>query len=169
MALIQCYEYEKEISDKAPACPQPELRRKSRMVRKVFLAFLVLGLVACGDDVTGPEDIAGTYTLQSIDGQTLPWVILQVANTSSIEFTAGSITISQNMTCSSSLTMTATDGSTVTTITNLDVCTYTFVNAAITFTWDSDGSTDSGSIVGSQLTLNTQLGDVLSGVLIFRK
>jgi len=38
------------------------------MVRRVFLAFLVLGLVACGDDVLGPEGIAGTYTLQSWDG-----------------------------------------------------------------------------------------------------
>ena len=37
------------------------------MVCRVFLAFLVLGLLACGDDVIGPEDIAGTYMLQSID------------------------------------------------------------------------------------------------------
>ena len=47
------------------------------MVRKVFLAFLVLGLVACGDDVTGPEDIAGTAILLAskagnyITGQTI--------------------------------------------------------------------------------------------------
>ena len=130
------------------------------MVRRVFLAFLVLGLVACGDDVIGPEDIAGTYTLQSIDGQTLPWVILQVGNTYSMEIMAGSITINQTMTCSRSLTATLTDGGTVVTITETDVCTYTFVNGAIMFTWDSDGSTDSGSIVGSQLTLTAD-GDVL--------
>jgi hypothetical protein len=134
------------------------------MVRRVFLAFLVLGLVACGDDVMGPEDIAGTYTLQSIDGHTLPWVILQVGNTYSIKVTAGSITINQNMTCSRSITATLTDGGTVTTVTDTDVGTYTFVNGAIMLTWASDGSTDSGSIVGSQFTLTTD-GDVL----IFRK
>jgi len=130
------------------------------MVCRVFLAFLVLGLVACGDDIVGPEDIAGTYTLQSIDGQTLPWVILQVGNTYSMEIMAGSITINQTMTCSRSLTATLTDGGTVVTITETDVCTYTFVNGAIMFTWDSDGSTESGSIVGSQLTLTAD-GDVL--------
>jgi hypothetical protein len=158
MALIQCYEYEKEVSDKAPACPQPELRRKSRMVRRVFLAFLVLGLVACGDDVLGPEDIAGTYTLQSINGQSLPWA------EAGVEVTAGSITLNQSMTCSRSITATMTDGGTVVTITDTDVCTHTFVNGVIAFTWDSDGSTQSGSIVGSQLTINLD-GDVL----IFRK
>ena len=42
--------------------------------------------------------------------------------------------------------------------------TYTHVNGAVTMTWASDGDTDSGSIVGSQLTL-TPDGDIL----IFRK
>jgi hypothetical protein len=120
--------------------------------------------VACGDDVIGPEDIAGTYTLQSIDGHPLPWVILQVGNTYSMKVTAGSITINQNMTCSRSITATLTDGGTVATVTDTDVGTYTFVNGAIMLTWASDGSTDSGSIVGSQLTLTTD-GDVL----IFRE
>ena len=129
------------------------------MVRRVFLALLVLGLVACGDDVIGPEDIAGTYTLQSINGQSLPW-----GPEAGVEITAGSITINKSMTCSRSLTGTATDGGTVVTVTDTEVCTCTFVNGVITFTWDSDGSTDSGSIVGSQLTL-TPDGDVL----IFRK
>ena len=125
------------------------------MVCRVFLAFLVLGLVACGDDVIGPEDIAGTYTLQSVNGQSLPWVL-----EAGIEATAGSVTINQNMTCSRSLTATLTDGGTVVTVTNTDEGTYTFVNGAIMFAWDSDGSTDSGSIVGSQLTLSAD-GDVL--------
>ena len=129
------------------------------MVRRVFLAFLVLGLVACGDDVIGPEDIAGTYTLQSVNGQSLPWAL-----EAGVEVTAGGITLNQSMTCSRSLTAMLTDGGTVATVTQTDVGTYTFVTGAVTLTWASDGSTDSGSIVGSQLTL-TPDGDVL----IFRK
>ena len=39
------------------------------MVRKVFWAFLVFGLVACGDDGIGPEDIVGTYTSQTVNGE----------------------------------------------------------------------------------------------------
>ena len=42
------------------------------MIHRVVLAFLVLGLVACGDDGVGPEDVAGTYTLESLDGEGLP-------------------------------------------------------------------------------------------------
>ena len=133
------------------------------MVHRIFMPFLVLVLVACGDGVIGPEDIAGTYTLQSVNGHTLPWV-MQVGTTQSMELTEGSITINQNMTCSRSLKLTETDGGTVTTVTNTDGGTYTLVNGAITFTWDSDGSTDSGSIGGSQLTITVD-GDVL----IFRK
>ena len=68
------------------------------------------------------------------------------------------------MTCSRNLTAMLTDGGTVVTVTQTDVGTYTFVTGAVTLTWASDGSTDSGSIVGSQLTL-TPDGDIL----IFRK
>ena len=47
------------------------------MIRRVFLAFLVFALVACGDNGTGndgtdEESITGTYTLQSIDGDPEP-------------------------------------------------------------------------------------------------
>ena len=129
------------------------------MVRRVFLAFLVLGLVACGDDVIGPEDIAGTYTLQSVNGQSLPW-----GPGSRGGGHGGEQTLNQSMTCSRILTAMLTDGGTVVTVTETDVGTYTFVNGAVTLTWASDGSTDSGSIVGSQLTL-TPDGDIL----IFRK
>ena len=45
------------------------------MVRRVLLAFLVFGVTACGDS-TGPEDIAGTYMLQTIHGEELPTHIL---------------------------------------------------------------------------------------------
>ena len=44
------------------------------MVRRFFLALVVCVVTACGDDIIGPEDVAGTYTLQSIDGEALPAV-----------------------------------------------------------------------------------------------
>ena len=45
------------------------------MVRRFFLALVVCVVTACGDDIIGPEDVAGTYTLQSIDGEALPAVV----------------------------------------------------------------------------------------------
>ncbi len=39
------------------------------MIRRVFLAFLVFGLVACGDDGVSPENpIIGTWEFESIMG-----------------------------------------------------------------------------------------------------
>ena len=50
------------------------------MIRRVFLAFLVFGLVACGDDGIRPEDIAGTYTLQTVNGEPFPFPTFQFLN-----------------------------------------------------------------------------------------
>ena len=108
-----------------------------------------------------PTPITGTYTLQSVNGQSLPWVLqAEDADYMGVEVTAGSITLNQDMTCSSSLTLTVTDGGTVTTTTDTDVGTYTHTNGAVTMTWVSDGLTDSGSLISSQITLTAD-GDVL--------
>ena len=48
------------------------------MIRRVVLAFVVFGLVACGGGGTGVEDLAGTYVLQSIDGEALPVTVSEV-------------------------------------------------------------------------------------------
>ena len=79
-------------------------------------------------------------------------------------YTAGSVTLNQDMTCSSSITGKLTDSGAVSTVTTTDVGTYTHANGAVTLTWASDGSTLSGSIVGSQLTLADG-----SDVLLFGK
>ena len=87
-------------------------------------------------------------------------------DSSTTPITPGSVTLNQDMTCSRSITATATatDGGTSMTITTTGEGTYTHTNGAVTVTWAEDGSTDSGSIVSSQLTLTAE-GDVL----IFRK
>ncbi len=94
------------------------------MVRRVFLAFLVFGLVGCGDGSVSPADVAGTYTLLSVDGEGLPAVLAE-----SIDFlfevTAGSVTLNADLTCSHSVTERETDQGTVTTDIILQECTYT--------------------------------------------
>ena len=160
------------------------------MIRRVFLAFLVFGLVACGDDSTGPESITGTYTLQSIDGEVLPAFLAVPTEAITIEITAGSVTLNQNMTCSISLSLRGTvDGTVSTGRTETEGCTYTFMGSqaefAITVTFSartvSGGSIfaplfgsildafglRSGSVAGSTLTLNSLIDG--HTVFIFRK
>ena len=142
------------------------------MIRKLFFVLLVFGLGACGGDgasTTGPDDTepesvtAGTYTLQSIDGEPLPVVIDQIG-TYTLEFTAASITLNADLTCSDSFSIRETESGVVTTATVPDICTYTINAGAISVTYPSDGIVVGGSIVGSQLTLSD---DGL--VLIFQK
>ena len=126
------------------------------MSRKVFLAFVVFGVTACADDGVGLESIAGTYTLQTIDGEGLPAVLEEIGTTFLLEAIAGSVTLNQDMTCSVSLSVRETEDGIVFPIDEVtDVCTYTFNDGAIAVT-DSDAFTVSGSITGSTLTVTPE-------------
>ena len=115
------------------------------MVRRVFLAFLVFGVTACSDSI-GPEDIAGTYTLLSVDGEGLPAGF----GTPGLEIEAGSLTLNQDMTYSTSVTTVDTMGALVNQSTS--VGTYTFDQGAITLT-PSQGGAASGSVSGTTVTI----------------
>ena len=113
--------------------------------------------MACGDDVIGPEDIAGTYTLQSIDGTGLPAVLSETGDPIFAEVTAGSVTLNQDMTCSDSVTTRRTMDGIVVTGTETHVCTYTFDGGDIALTIPFFGGSifiRTGSISASTLTLS---------------
>ena len=117
------------------------------MIRRVVLAFLAFGLVACGDDGLGPEDVAGTYTLQSLDGEELPAGF----GIPGLEISAGSLTLNQDMTYSTSTTIVDTMGALVSQSTSVGIYT---LNSSGAFTLTpSQGDAASGSISGSTLTL----------------
>ncbi len=130
------------------------------MIRRVFLAFLVFGLVACGDSPTEPEDVPGTYHLQTVNGRSLPFSPVLFTS-----ITAWSITLNQDMTCSETVGLKRTEfvfssGES----TKTDVCTYTFDDGAITLTFSASGKILTGSMSGSSLTISDD-GDVF----VFRK
>ena len=109
-------------------------------------------LVGCGNP-TGPEAIAGNYTLRTIDGQDLPFAIeaqTQMLDVE-IELAAGSLRINSDNTFSLSLTLATTVGGTTTSETETTTGSYTLNETAITLT--SDGETVTGSIIGNTLTL----------------
>jgi hypothetical protein len=121
---------------------------------------LVFGLVGCGDDSVSPADVAGTYTLQSVDGVVLPAILSEDESTGNlVEVTAGSATLNQDLTCSLSLDLRETDEGTVTTDTLLQPCTYT-IDGGFTLTPSGGTFALSGSIIGSTLT-------IIDGGLVF--
>ncbi len=111
------------------------------------------------------KSITGTYTLQSADGDPLPFVVFQVG-ADKVEVTAANVILNADMSCTSTFTYTTTESGNVTTETETDECTYTINGGAIALTFPFVGGfTNSGSIVGSTLTITNQDGVVL----IFQK
>ncbi len=128
------------------------------MVWRVFLAFLVFGMVGCGVDVTDPGSVSGTYTLRSINGIPLPVPTIHAG----VNITAGSLILNQDLTCSVSFTLSLTeDGTVINTLT--EAYTYALDSGSITLTASDSGGVTSGSISGSTITLTDP------GVLVFRK
>jgi hypothetical protein len=83
-------------------------------VRRLACAAFILAAAACGGDKsTAPKRIEGTYTLQSIDGQTLPMIYYDDATAGQrIEVLSGSITLSSDGTFSAPWSLRVTDGGT---------------------------------------------------------
>jgi hypothetical protein len=130
----------------------PAANLEAPKIRRTLFALLVIGLGACGDDGTAPESLVGRYTLQTVDGNPLPFVIIEVG-TDKVEVTAAHINLNQDLTCSDSFTLVTTEDGIASTETETDICTYTTNNTGITVTFVGDDPFD-GSIVGSQLTIS---------------
>ena len=84
------------------------------MIRRVFLVFLLFGLVACGDDGISPEPtIIGTWEFVSITSDSggvtaVPHTLTFTATTVTLVFTAGDCTEIANYTLDDDGTLMAT-------------------------------------------------------------
>ena len=141
-------------------------------MRKVLVLCFLASLATCGDS-TGPESVAGTYTLRSVNGEPLPWVqgvsLREDGLEETLEVTTGHTVLGSDSSCefSSSIVSTVVDvfGNLLSRsiMIETDPCTFVFGNGALTLNY-TDGNVDTGSIAGSQLTI-TRGGDVW----VFRK
>ena len=121
---------------------------------------LLLVLAAACSSSTEPDPIPGLYSLQSINGDPLPFVLVQLPDLG-VVITAGHIQLNHDGTCSSSVTLQQSGIGGVTTATQEDTCTWTSftpfaspvgVTTTIVFT-SSLGETDVGTWADGTLTL----------------
>ena len=130
-------------------------------------------MVACGDEFITAEDIAGIYSVLTINGEEFSGYAFRSFNpdgTQSItEVDGAQAVLGPESSCdvgvTSKISVFHQSGFFVgeTTTTSTDPCTFEFSNGAITLNYP-DGRVETGSIVGSTLTLNR--GD---DVWVFRK
>lgn len=132
------------------------LARNARL--SFVFALVAMGAFGCGDDATSPEDTpVGVWTLVSVDGEPLPFVLETAV--SKLEVLASRITINSDDTCSVSATVRVTiDGNMSTTTESAD-CTWTRSGNVIMFTGE-DGSPDAAAWSGDTLTTTSDTGVV---------
>ncbi|HWJ16667.1 MAG TPA: hypothetical protein VNS10_23175 [Gemmatimonadaceae bacterium] len=125
------------------------------MRRLVSLA-LVFAALACGDDdTTAPTQasVAGTWSLQTVNGSPLPFTI--ATTPAKLEILSYVVNVSANGTWTSSQQVRTTFGGSVTTNTNTDGGTYTLSGNNVAITSNTAGSTvQAGVIAGNTLTLS---------------
>jgi len=130
------------------------LARVSRLAPAAL--FVLLGALACSSDSSGPEvSVVGTWQLQTVNGQGLPYVAAQ-AGSDKVELTADVLTVAAGGAFTQLTTIRITSGGTVTTQSIPDAGTYTINGTAVSFTFQSDGSSGTGTLSENSLTVAAQ-------------
>ena len=140
-------------------------------MRRLAGSALLVMLAACGGDSTGPNaSIAGSYTLQTVNGVNVPAVVFQDTQEKD-ELTGGNISLNTNKTWTGVLTARITDlTSSISTTFNAPANgTYTSSGGTITLTDAVDGSQLTGSIGGGTLTISGDIGVGAVITLVFKR
>lgn len=134
-------------------------------MRRLILS-VMCALAACGgDSPTAPTQasVVGTWQLQSVNGQGLPYIAEQVG-ADKVELTSDVVTAAAGGSFAEIVSYRITQGGQVSAYSESYAGTYTLNGTAVTFRWNDDGSIGTGTVSGSTLTV---AGNGLS--LVFRK
>jgi hypothetical protein len=124
-------------------------------MRNLALAALILA-ASCGGDSTAPTtvSVAGTWNLQTINGTALPYVLEQTG-ADKTEITSDVFNVASTGSFTQTTTVRFTQNGAVTTQSVADAGSYTVSGTAVNFTFNSDGSTGTGSLSGNTLTVTS--------------
>lgn len=121
--------------------------------KMVAIAVLGLAAAACGggdDGIYEPPSIAGTYNLQTIDGEAPPVVVYEEPGFT-VEITSGNFILAASGSFSTTVVWRLTEDGVVTTETESFPGTYTVTGSTVNFAY-SDGDSDSATLAGNTLT-----------------
>ena len=122
---------------------------------RVLASFALVVLAACGgESTTAPTNVsvAGTWTLQSINGTGLPYIVAQTG-ADKVEITSDVVTVVASGSFTQITTVRTTFSGQVTTQSVADAGSWVLNGTAATFQFNSDGSVGTGSISGNTLTI----------------
>ncbi len=136
-----------------------------RRLMVVGMVALAAGLGGCGSDsVTNPvvqSSMAGTWSLVSMDGYTLPFIVAQVGS-DNFAILSDVITADSSGGFAELTTVQALVNGQVTLDTIPDGGTYVISGTSVGLTYKSDGSTAMGTVIGNTLSLTDGSGNALT-------
>jgi len=138
-----------------------------RLMTRLAMAALVIGVTAC-DSSTDPEDaIVGTYTLRTVNGGQVPFIVFQDA-TYKLEILSSTLVVRDNNTWTETASLRETENAAVTTSTTVVSGTYTMNGNTATFT-DGDGDSLTSAFSGSDTLTTTDTQGGFTFTFVYRK
>ena len=125
-------------------------------MRKLLAVVITLIAVGCGDSTAPAGSVAGTWTLKTINGFSVPFVSPQSGG-NTIELTSDIITATATGTFTQMTVVKTTTGGQVTIDSIPDAGSYTISGHTVTFDFTSDAPTGSGILDGNTLTVTTDI------------
>ena len=123
-------------------------------MRLIACMLLLVGAACGGDSPTQPtsSSVAGTWSLQTINGTGLPYIVAQTGS-DKVEVTSDVLTVVGSGSFTQITQVRVTQNGQVSTQSIPDAGSYVLNGTAVTFTFNSDGSSGTGSLSGNTLTI----------------
>ena len=123
------------------------------MLRRSLLSLLLsVGVLSCGD-ATGPDDLLGTWRLQSVSGQSLPFILEQDA-TRKVELTGETVTLLASGRQTMVTSFRVTEGGNVFTESIPAPGNYTVDGSTLLLTFDNDEDKYTALVNGDTMTID---------------
>lgn len=141
-------------------------------MQRYVLASLAMLLIACGaDKATGPETVAGNYTLRTVNGNAVPAAFYQ-DNIEKDEIVSGDISLLSDNSWTGHLRLRGIDMSTNQEFASISAPiggTYSLNNGSITLTDANNAMTFTGTVGGGTLAVGTDIVLTGSTALVFHR
>jgi hypothetical protein len=128
-------------------------------MRKSVLLGIVVALAACGRDEPGPTAptpaiVSGSYTLETVDGQALPFLVLDLGAYKA-KLASATLNLKADKTYSFAFGIRIEDSGNVRTTSDDDAGTWSISNRGVTLVSNEGSFTRTGTVSGNTLTLES--------------
>ena len=123
------------------------------MLRRSLLSLILSAIVLSCDNATGPDDLLGTWRLETVSGQPLPF-ILEQDGTRKVELTGETVTLLASGRQTMVTSFRVTENGNVFTESIPAPGNYTVTGSTLLLTFDSDEDTYTAIVNGETMTID---------------